>query len=85
MNALILGLQQLNKALAQLIPNVNRGRTQVKIVVSHGAYSLNGPGVGEEVESWLNHMDDVFEVMRCMVDQRVSTSTFFMVKRAKNW
>ncbi|KAB2631002.1 hypothetical protein D8674_008521 [Pyrus ussuriensis x Pyrus communis] len=39
-HTLIPGLQPLTGALAQLIPNVNLGRTQAEIVVSHGASLL---------------------------------------------
>lgn len=77
----ISGLQPLTEALAQLIPNANLGRTQAKIVVSHGAYFLDGLGVREEIESWLEHMDDVLKVMRCLMDQRVRLSSWSTVPR----
>lgn len=78
-------LQQLIKTLAQLIQTGNRGHTQAEIAVSHEAYSIDGYGLGEEVEAWLGHMSDILEVMRCLKEKKVNTGTFFLVESAKNW
>lgn len=62
------GLQQLTEALTHLISTRNRGCTLAGIVVSHGAYSIDGCGPDEEREAWLKHMGDVLEVIMCLED-----------------
>ena len=50
-----------------------------------GARPYDGTGEPERAYSWLETNEEIFRIMGCTEDQRVSFSAFLMKDRAKDW
>ncbi|KAH9667429.1 hypothetical protein KPL70_021042 [Citrus sinensis] len=68
----------------QTHPHVGHANTIVR-VRSLGAKSFNGSEDPPEAESWLIKLERIFDMMRCLEEDRLSFATFLLEDRAYHW
>ena len=78
-------MEQMARMLAFAFQQPRESGASIEHTRKLGARPYDGTEEPERAYSWLETNEEVFQIMGCTEDQRVSFSTFLMKDRAKDW
>ena len=79
-------IQQLNSALRNAFPRSSRSsRTYIEIARSHNVTELNVVEACDEVEDWLEMMENILEGMKCPAYEWANAAGYFLQGNARYW
>ena len=78
-------MEQMKQMLAAALQQPRESGISIERARKLGAKSYDGSGDPERALSWIEENKEIFQMMRCIEEQRVSYSAFLLKDRAKDW
>ena len=82
----ILGqMEQVAQMLAAALQQPRESGISIERARKFGTKPYDGSGDPERAFSWIEENEEIFQMMGCTEEQKVSYSTFLLKDRAKDW